>query len=117
MNTTSTGSAPRRKRRRRGGRVLACIVVLGLAVGCAATRQQASTGQYIDDSVITAKVKAAVFDDPTLSSAEINVETFKGAVQLSGFVGSYAEINRAVVLARGIEGVTVVTNDMKVKGQ
>lgn len=116
MKTTARNSPAHPNGRRHVAR-LACVIALVLAAGCAATRQQASTGQYIDDSVITTKVKAAVFDDPTLSSAEINVETFKGAVQLSGFVGSYAEINRAVVLARGIEGVTVVTNDMKVKGQ
>ncbi len=116
MNTSPPRTAaPLGQLRRVAG--VACALVLVLTAGCAATRQQASTGEYIDDSVITTKVKAAVFDDPTLTSAEINVETFKGAVQLSGFVGSYAEINRAVVLARGVEGVTAVTNDMKVKGQ
>lgn len=96
---------------------IACALILLSVLGCASTRQQEGAGEYLDDSVITAKVKAAVFDDPTLKSAEINVETFKGAVQLSGFVGSHAEINRAVTLARGVKGVTVVTNDMKLKGQ
>lgn len=94
---------------------LALSVVLVAA--CASTAHQEGTGEYIDDSVVTTKVKAAVFDDPSLTSSEINVETFKGAVQLSGFVGSYAEINRAVFLARGVKGVTQVTNDMKLKGQ
>ena len=72
---------------------------------------------YVDDSVITAKVKAAVFEDASLKSAEINVETSKGIVQLSGFVRSRTDINRAVVVARRIEGVRSVKNDMIVKGQ
>ena len=92
-------------------------LLLTTTLGCASTYKQASTGEYIDDSVITGKVKAAVFDDPTLKSAEINVETFKGTVQLSGFVSSASDINKAVSLARGIQGVTAVKNDMQVKGQ
>jgi len=72
---------------------------------------------YVDDSVITAKVKAAVFEDASLKSAEINVETSKGVVQLSGFVRSRTDINKAVVVARRIEGVRSVKNDMIVKGQ
>jgi osmotically-inducible protein OsmY len=97
------------------GVVAALLLVTTL--GCASTSKQASTGEYIDDSVITGKVKAAVFEDPALKSAEVNVETFKGVVQLSGFVSSYAEINKAVTLARGVNGVTEVKNDMQVKGQ
>lgn len=85
------------------------------AVGCASTNKQESTGEYLDDTVLTGKVKAAIFDDPELKSAEINVETFKGVVQLSGFVSSQAAINRAVVVARGVEGVTSVKNAMRVK--
>ena len=92
-------------------------IALISAVGCAPTAQHEGTGQYVDDSVITAKVKAAVFDEATLKSAEINVETFKGVVQLSGFVNSQGDINKAVELARGIPGVTSVKNDMRVKGQ
>lgn len=84
-------------------------------VGCAATATTEGTGGYIDDTVITTKVKAAVLDDPSLKSAEINVETFKGKVQLSGFVGSQADINQAVKVARAVEGVTSVTNSMKLK--
>ena len=72
---------------------------------------------YVDDSVITAKVKAAVFEEPSLKSAEINVETNKGMVQLSGFVRSRADINKAVAVARAVSGVTSVKNDMIVKGQ
>ncbi len=90
-------------------------IALISAIGCAPTAQHEGTGQYVDDSVITAKVKAAVFDEPTLKSAEINVETFKGIVQLSGFVNSQADIDMAVNLARGIAGVISVKNDMRVK--
>ncbi|MBT9541129.1 BON domain-containing protein [Thiobacillus sp.] len=92
-------------------------VTLVSAVGCSSTPQKEGTGEYIDDSVITTKVKTAIFNESTLKSAEINVETFKGVVQLSGFVSSQADINKAVELARGVSGVTSVKNDMRVKGQ
>jgi osmotically-inducible protein OsmY len=84
-------------------------------VGCASTDTQESFGEYVDDSVITTKVKAALFKEPTLSGFEVNVETFKGRVQLSGFVSSQANIDKAVEIARGVEGVTAVKNDMRVK--
>lgn len=84
-------------------------------VGCASTSKQEGTGEYVDDSVITTKVKAAIFNEPTLKSAEINVETFKGAVQLSGFVSSQTAINKAAELARGVSGVRSVKNDMRIK--
>jgi len=84
-------------------------------VGCAATPKQEGTGEYLDDSVLTTKVKAAVFNEPSLKSAEINVETFKGVVQLSGFVSSQTEINRAAEVARGVTGVKSVKNDMRLK--
>jgi osmotically-inducible protein OsmY len=83
--------------------------------GCAGTPTKEGTGEYIDDTVITTKVKAAIFKEPSLKSAEINVETFKGTVQLTGFVSSRASINRAVEVARGVEGVTSVRNDMRLK--
>ncbi len=89
--------------------------MLALLVGCASTADQAGTGEYIDDTVITTKVKAAVFADDNLKSTEINVETFKGVVQLSGFVNSQEDINRAVRLAREVSGVKSVTNDMRLK--
>jgi len=85
------------------------------AAGCASTHKQEGTGEYVDDSVITSKVKAAILAEPTLSSAEINVETFKGVVQLSGFVNSKADINKAATLARGVGGVKSVKNDMRLK--
>lgn len=90
------------------------ILLAGL-LGCASTSKHEGTGEYFDDSAITTKVKAAVFNEPTLKSAEINVETFKGAVQLSGFVSSQADINKAVEVARGVKGVTSVKNDMRLK--
>jgi len=90
-------------------------VTLGTVVGCASTSQKEGTGEYIDDSVITTKVKAAIFNEPTLKSAEINVETFKGVVQLSGFVNSQADINKAVEVTRSVKGVTSVTNAMRLK--
>lgn len=97
--------------------ISAAIVAISLTalVGCAATSSTEGTGQYIDDSVITTKTKAAIFNDPSLKSAEINVETFKGKVQLSGFVSNEAGINRAVELTRGVAGVTSVKNDMRLK--
>lgn len=88
---------------------------LVMTIGCASTAKQEGMGEYVDDTVITTKTKAAIFNDPTLKSAEINVETFKGVVQLSGFVNSQADINRAVSVTRGIAGVTSVKNDMRLK--
>ena len=84
-------------------------------VGCASTTAKEGTSEYVDDSVITTKVKAAIINEPSLKSAEINVETFKGVVQLSGFVSSQADISKASSLARSIEGVTSVKNDMRLK--
>ena len=83
----------------------------------AATSKKESPQEYVDDSVITGKVKAAIFEESTLKSAEINVETYKGIVQLSGFVSSRTAIDKAVQVARGVRGVTSVKNVMIVKGQ
>ena len=90
-------------------------VSLASVVGCSSTPKQEGTGEYIDDSVITTKVKAAIFNEPSLKSSEINVETFKGVVQLSGFVNSQADINKAVEVTRSVSGVTSVKNAMRVK--
>jgi osmotically-inducible protein OsmY len=90
-------------------------ITLLTTVGCASTSTQEGTGEYVDDSVITTKVKAAILGDAALKSAEINVETFKGVVQLSGFVSSQAAVDRAVVVTRGVKGVVSVKNDMRVK--
>jgi osmotically-inducible protein OsmY len=95
--------------------VLLAAVMLTAVAGCASTQKHESTGQYIDDTAITTSVKAAIFNEPGLKSAEINVETFKGRVQLSGFVGSREKIDRAVQVAQGVNGVTSVANDMRIK--
>lgn len=94
--------------------LLAAAALTGV-VGCASTATQESTGQYMDDTAITAKVKTAIFNDASLKSAEINVETFKGVVQLSGFINSSADIQHAVQLAQSVSGVRSVRNDMRLK--
>ena len=88
---------------------------LATTLGCASTSTKEGTGEYVDDSVITTKVKAAIFNEPSLKSSEINVETFKGAVQLSGFVKYQADINKAVEVTRRVHGVSSVKNDMRLK--
>ena len=95
--------------------MLAAVFVTML--GCASTPGKSGTGEYIDDTVITTKVKAAILNEETLKSAEINVETFKGVVQLSGFVNSEADIAKAASVARGVKGVTTVKNDMRLKAK
>jgi len=90
-------------------------LVLITFMGCAATRTHESTGEYVDDSATTLKVKTAILGDDALKSSEINVETFKGVVQLSGFVNSQSDINHAVVVAQNVKGVTSVRNDMQLK--
>ena len=84
-------------------------------VGCASTSKSEGTGEYVDDAVLTTKVKAAIFNEPGLKSFEINVETYKGVVQLSGFVNSQADINKAVEVARSVKGVVAVKNKMQLK--
>jgi osmotically-inducible protein OsmY len=102
---------------RTSNRVATALIAIALAsvLGCASTAKQEGTGEYFDDTVITTKVKAAILNEPTLKSTEINVETFKGTVQLSGFVASRADVNKATEVARGVKGVTSVKNDMRVK--
>jgi osmotically-inducible protein OsmY len=95
--------------------ILIFTIVLASVWGCGSTATTEGTGEYVDDSVITAKVKAAIFDDSTLKVNEINVETFKGVVQLSGFVKSQADIDKAVQVARGVAGVKSVKADMRLK--
>jgi len=95
--------------------VLFLTLLFAVFLGCASTAKQEGTGEYIDDTLLTTKVKAAIFNEPSLKSTEINVETFKGVVQLSGFVRSQADINKAVEVAQGVKGVKSVKNDMRVK--
>ena len=97
--------------------ILTLLATLAMAatLGCTATPRSESTGEYVDDTVLTAKVKTAILEQPGLKSAEINVETFKGVVQLSGFVSSQESANSAVQVARNVKGVSSVKNDMRVK--
>jgi osmotically-inducible protein OsmY len=90
---------------------IACASILG----CAGSPTQESTGEYVSDSWITTKVKTILVENSQVKASEVNVETFKGAVQLSGFVSSNAAMNQAVDLARGVQGVTSVKNDMRIK--
>jgi osmotically-inducible protein OsmY len=91
------------------------VLLMATALGCASSAKQEGTGEYVDDSVVTGKVKAAILAEPSLKSAEINVETFKGVVQLSGFVGSQLAENKAVEVTRTVSGVKAVKNDMRLK--
>ena len=100
----------------RGFGILVLTIVLASAWGCGSTATKEGTGEYVDDSVITTKVKTAIFNDAAaLKVNELNVETFKGVVQLSGFVRSQADIDKAVQVARGVPGVKSVKNDMRLK--
>lgn len=94
--------------------VLAAITMTAV-LGCAATETREGTGEYVDDTVITTKVKAVIFNEPMLKSTQINVETFRGQVQLSGFVSSQESIDRAVAVTRMVGGVASVKNDMRLR--
>ena len=94
---------------------LICIGLIAVFLGCASTPKREGTGEYLDDSAITTKVKAAIFNEPTLKVFQINVETFKGEVQLSGFVDTAQSVTRAGEVARGVKGVKSVKNNLIVK--
>ncbi len=94
---------------------LVATLMLVASAGCASTRTHESAGEYVDDSAITTKVKTAILQEPGLKSSEISVETFKGVVQLSGFVGSRDDIRSAVKVASAVGGVKSVKNDMQLK--
>ena len=94
-------------------RFSALLLAVLFVAACAGTSKQESTGEYIDDSMITGKVKAAIFNEPSLKVSQINVETYKGQVQLSGFVDSPDAGAKAVALAREVKGVSSVKNDTR----
>jgi osmotically-inducible protein OsmY len=96
-------------------KILACVFLLVAFVGCSAANKRGSAGDYVDDTVITTKVKAAIFEEPTLKTLQINVKTFQGEVQLSGFVDSAQNVTKAGEIARGVDGVTKVSNDLIVR--
>ena len=93
----------------------ALLVATGGLAACSSTPRQESTGEYVDSAAITTKVKTAILNEPTLKSMQISVETFKDAVQLSGFVDSSASRSKAGEVARNVEGVKSVKNDLVVK--
>jgi osmotically-inducible protein OsmY len=94
---------------------LLAALCLTTVVGCASTAKQESVGEYVDDTVITTAVKAAFVADTTLKATEINVETYKGVVQLSGFVAQQGDIANAANVARNVKGVKSVKNDIRMK--
>lgn len=95
--------------------LLAAALPTSLMSGCASTPRQPPTEQVVEDGIVTAKVKAALTEDPVTKAHQINVETFKGQVQLSGFVESDEARTRALQLARDVEGVKKVTDAMQVR--
>ncbi|MCS0584415.1 BON domain-containing protein [Massilia pinisoli] len=94
--------------------VLATSLLVSL-VACAPTPTREGTGEYVDDSLITSKVKAAFAADPSVKATQVNVETFKGTVQLSGFVDSRESAEKAVEIARNVKGVKSVKNDTVIR--
>lgn len=97
--------------------ILAVMLAMTSVLSFSETTKKEAPGAYFDDGVVTTKVKAAIFNEPSLKSTEINVETYKGVVQLTGFVNSEADIKKAVDVARSVKGVTSVKNDMRIKGR
>jgi osmotically-inducible protein OsmY len=96
-------------------RYLMPLVLVASFTGCASTATHESTGQYVDNTVITTEVKAALANDDFLKSFQISVKSYKDTVQLSGFVNSQAAKDKAGELARGAKGVQNVKNDLIVK--
>ena len=95
-------------------RLTAILATLAFAVACSSTRTQQSAGEVIDDSVLTSKVKVALIDDPITKAGQINVETFRGVVQLGGFVDNARQKNQATTVARSITGVKEVRNELRI---
>ena len=96
-------------------KILIFAGLLSAFLGCSTTQKHDSAGQYVDDSVITTKVKAAIFDEMSLKTFQINVKTYHGTVQLSGFVDTAEHAQKAGEVARGVAGVIEVKNDLIVK--
>jgi len=89
--------------------------VLVLQFGCTSTSNLKGTGEYLDDAVITTKVKASILNEPSLHSSEIHVDTFSGTVQLSGIASSQSALDFAVAITRGVPGVKAVKSHLKIK--
>ncbi len=103
------------KKRNRFVGYFALVMLMVAFVACASTSKQESTGEYVDDSVITTKVKSLLAADDFLKSFQIGVETYKGTVQLSGFVNSQKAVDKAIEITRSVQGVKSVKNDLIVK--
>jgi len=101
--------------RSRTVRLLTVGLIASALTACAGSPTRESTGEYIDDTLITSKVKAKFVESDDVSAAAVNVETFRGIVQLSGFVNSDGERRRAEDLARAVQGVKQVKNDIRLK--
>ena len=95
-------------------KITVLLAVLALASACSSTRTQESAGEVFDDSVLTSKVKLALIDDSVTDAGEINVETYRGVVQLGGFVDDAQQKERATKVARSVTGVKEVRNDLRV---
>jgi osmotically-inducible protein OsmY len=99
-------------------RVLTILVValsLGATAACAPMPERRGTGEYVDDKAINTRVRAALLKDADIDSRDVNVDTFRGVVQLSGFVRSRSMAERAVKLTQGVAGVREVRNDLQVR--
>lgn len=94
--------------------VMTALTLTGLSA-CSPTPTRSSAGEYIDDTTITTRVKLALANDPSVKASQVNVETYRGVVQLSGFVDSEANIKRAAEVARAVPGVQSVRNDLRIK--
>ena len=94
---------------------LVLLMLIATLAACASTRTQSSAGEYVDDSVITTKVKSLLAEDDFLKSFQISAETFKGTVQLSGFVNSQKAVSKASEIARSVKGVQSIKNNLIVK--
>lgn len=100
----------------KNGRMTVALCALLLALGgCASSGSGKSAGEYIDDATISTRVKARLIEDDKVKAREVTVETYRGVVQLSGFVSSAAEATRAVESARSVPGVVAVRNDIRIK--
>ena len=96
-------------------RYLVLMMLIASVVACASTSKQSGAGEYVDDSVITTKVKTLLAADDFLKSFKIGVETYKGTVQLSGFVNSQQAVNKADEITRSVKGVESIKNNLIVK--
>ncbi|NCC04228.1 MAG: BON domain-containing protein [Proteobacteria bacterium] len=96
-------------------KIILCTLLVTSIMSCAGTSKRESTGQYVDDSTITAKIKAEIFKEDSLKTLQITVVTYKGIVQLSGFVDSAKNVKKAGDIARSVDGVKSVKNDLVVR--